>query len=777
MTSIVVGKDRITLLESERYIAGTKKGYKIKVLFSKDWDRLDKKLVFKTDDLEIVVDLLESSECFPIPSEVFNCPTTKLQVGAFGYNDKQKILNTRWTSLGRVSEGVLDNDCDYDCDCKPILSVPSLNAYSYLEGLINKKGDRLTFENGMLILWSGNEQLSSCQVSITPSDGSKTDHVAVRVPLGTIQIWSGTLDNIPESYSLCDGQNGTPDLRYAMIVGASDELEPGTVIGDAMKSMSPLSPSPNVHYYVLAFIQKTSLTEADMKEGKTAYDLAVEQGFEGTLEEYLQSLHGKSAYEIAVENGYAGSIEDFTNHVSVLPNLIVKDLTIHSKDELPMQKTGAYILEDVWIRSSIARTNAIHFVNDFVYVNLLDPSKIILTDLENHQYECSLDEMGQISSIEEVEISSGGTSEKGPKGDPGLSAYEIAVENGFEGNELEWLLSLNGDPGKDGKSAYDIALDNGFEGSESEWLDSLKGPKGDPGTGDSTAVEGPPGKSAYQIAVENGFSGSESEWLDSLKGPKGDPGLPAQDGLSAYQVAQMNGFMGDELDWLDSLKGPPGQKGSNGKSAYQIAQENGFSGTEKEWLDSLKGEKGENGKSVQRLEIYSETPTVVGKWIDDRPVYRITRVVEVNLASTLALVEGLDGADLIKMNIIMKCSKYGSTSSYLIPCTNVDGNFYLQFDDALGTLYLRTDSVDTSEYTFTIILEYVVEGDPTLTDDDLVTSPEASTGGTNDHTQLVNRSAMNQHPISSIGGLADKLNATPSKVITDEELNALFNNT
>lgn len=39
-----------------------------------------------------------------------------------------------------------------------------------------------------------------------------------------------------------------------------------------------------------------------------------------------------------------------------------------------------------------------------------------------------------------------------------------------------------GDPGKDGatgKSAYEIALNNGFEGTEEEWLESLKGEKGD----------------------------------------------------------------------------------------------------------------------------------------------------------------------------------------------------------------------------------------------------------------------------------------------------------
>lgn len=32
----------------------------------------------------------------------------------------------------------------------------------------------------------------------------------------------------------------------------------------------------------------------------------------------------------------------------------------------------------------------------------------------------------------------------------GLSAYEIAVENGFKGTEVEWLASLKGEPGKAG---------------------------------------------------------------------------------------------------------------------------------------------------------------------------------------------------------------------------------------------------------------------------------------------------------------------------------------
>ena len=49
-------------------------------------------------------------------------------------------------------------------------------------------------------------------------------------------------------------------------------------------------------------------------DGKTAYDLAVENGYKGTLEEWLESLkgsNGKSAYELAVEKGYSGTIEEW----------------------------------------------------------------------------------------------------------------------------------------------------------------------------------------------------------------------------------------------------------------------------------------------------------------------------------------------------------------------------------------------------------------------------------------------------------------------------------
>lgn len=64
----------------------------------------------------------------------------------------------------------------------------------------------------------------------------------------------------------------------------------------------------------------------------------------------------------------------------------------------------------------------------------------------------------------------------GEDGADGLSAYQIAVNYGYEGTVQEWLASLegnDGDDGTDGLSAYEIAVNEGFVGDEAAWLASL----------------------------------------------------------------------------------------------------------------------------------------------------------------------------------------------------------------------------------------------------------------------------------------------------------------
>lgn len=56
-----------------------------------------------------------------------------------------------------------------------------------------------------------------------------------------------------------------------------------------------------------------------------------------------------------------------------------------------------------------------------------------------------------ISDIEELKSSSG----SGSTGENGKSAYEIAVDNGFEGSEIQWLASLKGEVGANGLDGGD----------------------------------------------------------------------------------------------------------------------------------------------------------------------------------------------------------------------------------------------------------------------------------------------------------------------------------
>jgi len=52
------------------------------------------------------------------------------------------------------------------------------------------------------------------------------------IPRGIITMWSGSINAIPEGWALCDGGNGTPDLRDRFIVCAGSSYGPGATGGE-----------------------------------------------------------------------------------------------------------------------------------------------------------------------------------------------------------------------------------------------------------------------------------------------------------------------------------------------------------------------------------------------------------------------------------------------------------------------------------------------------------------------------------------------------------------
>lgn len=58
------------------------------------------------------------------------------------------------------------------------------------------------------------------------------DLIDAIVPIGMISLWSGTIANIPTNWHLCDGTDGTVDLRKRFVVGAGVDTTSTYVAGE-----------------------------------------------------------------------------------------------------------------------------------------------------------------------------------------------------------------------------------------------------------------------------------------------------------------------------------------------------------------------------------------------------------------------------------------------------------------------------------------------------------------------------------------------------------------
>ena len=62
--------------------------------------------------------------------------------------------------------------------------------------------------------------------------------ISYEPPLGIISPWSGNFSSIPAGWSVCNGENGTPDLRDRFVVGAGDSYSLGETGGQNAVSLS-----------------------------------------------------------------------------------------------------------------------------------------------------------------------------------------------------------------------------------------------------------------------------------------------------------------------------------------------------------------------------------------------------------------------------------------------------------------------------------------------------------------------------------------------------------
>lgn len=333
--------------------------------------------------------------------------------------------------------------------------------------------------------------------------------------------------------------------------------------------------------------------------------------FDPALNEYADTgatAYGKTAYEYAVDHGYTGTEEDFGKMLNEVPNA-VKDAKQAIKDSKEVLQNPPKIVDGNWYIYDYAKDtyqdSGINAVGDaFVIVKTYPSIQAMQDDYNNPEVTIGqfvMIDTGNVENEEDSRLYLKGNTEwkfisdlSGAQGIQGLSAYQVAVQHGFEGTEAEWLISLKGEKGETGPKG-----DKGNTGEKGDTGE--RGPQGLQGERGLQGVQGEKGEQGIQGPV--GPKGEQGEQgIQGIQGPQGEPGpqgpkgdtgsglnikgeldsesqLP-QEGVSGdawlisgnlYVYVGENGNVESNPKWsnVGSIQGPAGPQGPVGSKGEQ----------------------------------------------------------------------------------------------------------------------------------------------------------------------------------------------------------------
>lgn len=228
---------------------------------------------------------------------------------------------------------------------------------------------------------------------------------------------------------------------------------------------TPIPPTPDLYAQLIAEIDKKIADVHDGKDGadgKSAYQIAVDNGYPGTEQAWLASLKGDKG-----DTGEPGAAGE-------------KGEPGEKGDTGAAGKDGRDGTDGAAGRDGENGASAYEIA-------------------VQHGYSGS--ETAWLESLNGADGAKGDTGAAGAKGEKGdTGATGAKGEKGDKGDP--GAAGVAGKDGAAGKSAYQIAVASGFDGTEQAWLASLKGEKGDKGdTGAAGAKgeKGDPGKDGTDV--------------------------------------------------------------------------------------------------------------------------------------------------------------------------------------------------------------------------------------------------------------------------------------
>lgn len=105
--------------------------------------------------------------------------------------------------------------------------------------------DKIKQKDVTINVYSNTETLPRASLKFTRYSVSN----GTSVPQGTILPWYGKLDEIPDGFYLCDGKNGTPDLRNRFLVGAGDTYKLRDIGGEDQVTLTGTQIGNHYHYW------------------------------------------------------------------------------------------------------------------------------------------------------------------------------------------------------------------------------------------------------------------------------------------------------------------------------------------------------------------------------------------------------------------------------------------------------------------------------------------------------------------------------------------------